>query len=812
MHNRRPNSITKEKILFSLIIILQFFIFFYLIFQRRIVGGHDGFYHFGVQYYFLNHTAVYGEIPQWIPYITHGVTAAWSYAIHGMNGLLPNVFFHMKGLLKNFDFISIYYLGIFFEEFILFIGTWLLARRFYSSVITGFFVSVCVLGSSIWMMQLATGLHVYYVIPLILHFFHSFLETSKWRYFFLGANLFIIQTICNVAYFIPMISLIIFLYFLFYIIGNENVVWKQVKHISWKWPAVLSIFGVMISFIPVYKLMKIGSEGVVTASVGRSDQGVVGIDMFLKYGGDLSLSKWLEIFFGVSPALDYTLYFGFFSFVFVVFGLIFNMRKNNMHFFLTALTMLLFSMGSFVAVFFYHFWPLMKFYRHIALVSVVVKMFFCFVAGFGFEAVVMQVSYKWKRKVIVAGLILSSVVMIFLSFKIFSLAGDNALWSKLVHSMIQGKLPETQFMGDPHQMSTRFYFFGGMAMVSAIVLGACVFVHRVKYRAMLIGLVLLIHVVNLYGYKFSEIHLRTIPLKQKEYQHTTFQVTPYVRRRALNFDKNHPRASMILNLLSGTKYGSIANSFMFNEQVGSSFRMDYWLSPFDQFMKAFWGQNIHDTTQSPRGFRPYKDLIFPLKHPAARKFAGLTEDKIQIFSNAHGVDGDNGVASVMTSSEYTGDTLLVLHSQQSQNKKLETFSYFTSGRIKALKSLSKENIGVLQSNERLNIPYKVTDFNSNHVKINVNVLQDSAWLFYSDIWHPSWQATVNGVAVPVFKANLAYKAVPLNQGQNDIHFFFRPRNIILYQKWIGLNAAFWVGMIFWLTIQVFRKDEEPVIC
>ena len=35
-----------------------------------------------------------------------------------------------------------------------------------------------------------------------------------------------------------------------------------------------------------------------------------------------------------------------------------------------------------------------------------------------------------------------------------------------------------------------------------------------------------------------------------------------------------------------------------------------------------------------------------------------------------------------------------------------------------------------------------------------------------------WKATVNGKATPVYKANLAYKAIKLEHGLNKIHFYF----------------------------------------
>jgi hypothetical protein len=57
------NSRLMESGLFLLIIFIEAAIFFYLIHGRLIVGGHDGFQYFSLQYGFLNHVVNYGDIP-----------------------------------------------------------------------------------------------------------------------------------------------------------------------------------------------------------------------------------------------------------------------------------------------------------------------------------------------------------------------------------------------------------------------------------------------------------------------------------------------------------------------------------------------------------------------------------------------------------------------------------------------------------------------------------------------------------------------------------------------------------------------------
>jgi uncharacterized membrane protein YfhO len=71
------------------------------------------------------------------------------------------------------------------------------------------------------------------------------------------------------------------------------------------------------------------------------------------------------------------------------------------------------------------------------------------------------------------------------------------------------------------------------------------------------------------------------------------------------------------------------------------------------------------------------------------------------------------------------------------------------------------------------------------------------WLSYADVWHHSWQATVNGKRVPVYRANMAYKAIPIENGDNVIEFRFRSRLFSALAAFASLNAAAWLlGLIY----------------
>jgi len=62
---------------------------------------------------------------------------------------------------------------------------------------------------------------------------------------------------------------------------------------------------------------------------------------------------------------------------------------------------------------------------------------------------------------------------------------------------------------------------------------------------------------------------------------------------------------------------------------------------------------------------------------------------------------------------------------------------------------------------------------ANRVEVEADVTTDDpTWLVYADAFHAGWRCTVNGKEVPIAEAYLAFKAVPVGKGKNDVIFTF----------------------------------------
>jgi hypothetical protein len=68
---------------------------------------------------------------------------------------------------------------------------------------------------------------------------------------------------------------------------------------------------------------------------------------------------------------------------------------------------------------------------------------------------------------------------------------------------------------------------------------------------------------------------------------------------------------------------------------------------------------------------------------------------------------------------------------------------------------------------------EVIHFSANELVAHVRTFgRVPEWLFYSDAFHPGWSATVNGKEAPILEADLAFKAVRLEAGDNLVRLRF----------------------------------------
>ena len=188
-------------------------------------------------------------------------------------------------------------------------------------------------------------------------------------------------------------------------------------------------------------------------------------------------------------------------------------------------------------------------------------------------------------------------------------------------------------------------------------------------------------------------------------------------------------------------------------------------------MRTYSGEPIRDIGRIPTAYRPHQSFSFPSDNTNAQKIAGVTKDKIQFFSKAHSVGDDRKISVIMASPNFSGNVLI-------------------------LSDANKENVAPLQADERVQRDYQVMRYDRNEITISVANANEGDWLYYADCWHPLWSARVNERSVPLYKANLAYKAIQLNQGKNTVSFRLNSPRLTLFMRVLSWNALVWVFLPF----------------
>lgn len=67
----------------------------------------------------------------------------------------------------------------------------------------------------------------------------------------------------------------------------------------------------------------------------------------------------------------------------------------------------------------------------------------------------------------------------------------------------------------------------------------------------------------------------------------------------------------------------------------------------------------------------------------------------------------------------------------------------------------------------------MTQDDGNAIEITVNTA-GSGWLVLADTHYPGWRATVDGTPRYIYRANLAFRAVQVQRGDEVVRFVYRP--------------------------------------
>ena len=95
----------------------------------------------------------------------------------------------------------------------------------------------------------------------------------------------------------------------------------------------------------------------------------------------------------------------------------------------------------------------------------------------------------------------------------------------------------------------------------------------------------------------------------------------------------------------------------------------------------------------------------------------------------------------------------------------------------------------------------MTRDSSREVVLEIDAHRD-AFLVLTDTWYPGWEAWLDDQPVPHYRANIAFRALPVPAGRHTVRFVYRPASVAWGFGVSGLTVA---GVILWLVVAARRK-------
>lgn len=92
-------------------------------------------------------------------------------------------------------------------------------------------------------------------------------------------------------------------------------------------------------------------------------------------------------------------------------------------------------------------------------------------------------------------------------------------------------------------------------------------------------------------------------------------------------------------------------------------------------------------------------------------------------------------------------------------------------------------------------------YESNEIVLAIET-PTSGWLVLSEVYYPGWQATIDGEAVKVLRADYAFRAVALSPGEHIVKMTFTP---LTWRAGLAISAVTWGGLAAWVTWEIKRR-------
>lgn len=673
---------------------------------------------FQVFYTFYNNWFLHGEFTRWFPYGNCGIQADYWQLFNltpaaYLVGLLGRLF-RVTNVLWLFKF------SILLEQAMMLYGLFLLCGKLFRHAAARFLVCLGVMLSTVWLFQIYWNFRIYYLLPLIFYLLIQWMETSRWRHLFLAGTVGVFSLVGNVAYF-GALYLLLFLLFLGVAFLHARPHWKDLarpRREDALWLVLFLVSAGLYLYFAAHMLDHIRS-----LPDGRDPVSKQMLqNRFLVDGSGLGFLKFCELVFPL-PGQDYTFYLGFLPLVFIAYALLQSRHSPLLVFLAPTLYLALLSVGDAlpVALWTYRFFPPMRWFHYIGQVTGLLRFFLLVCAGFGFDQFLSDLKAKPSSEDRRAAMIIPPAA-----------CGVLVVVGGACYVLFEKLRPES---------------WGGIYFILLallVVSGAALALFSRKEGRWVALLVPLLLALDLGVFQYYVV--QSWPCCWPMLDPVAYRVRPYEFQLTRTAEPEEGtkayEAQRAVEAHPSQRSAVEGQQFMqFDVGGGGKYLGMFWAKGLNRFLEvagnltAWWEQG---------------DLIWSVKESVLESPAmGWKAPKLRVLDAAtYAPDEETACRMVQQADLFHAPVL-------------ET-TPVGSGRVGASRAMDEVwwQLGIVS-------------FTYNHIEVVARIQQpEGAWLYYADSYHPGWRAWVNGKEVPIVRANLAFKAIRLDEGAQRVRFAY----------------------------------------
>lgn len=701
-------------------------------------------------YTFYSEFFLHGELLRWLPYGHYGIQADhWQLfdlsPMSYLTGLMGWIFRAKNALL-------LFKITLFFEQVLLLFGCFLLSEKLFKFRSTVFFVCLAVIGTTMPLIQVFWNFRIFYLFPLVLYLLYLSFEKGKPHYLWWAGTVEIFSLTGSLPYYGP-IHLLIALFFCvaFYLEFRPRFVFILERSAQ-----NLIFFILMLAVGAVFLYLEANMlNGIAVESRGRNALShVVRLEDFLSYGPYLSPASFLGFLFPgvihqfsrVTPETQLLIYIGALPFFFVFYASVSTRSRLAILFGSIVLLLSFFSLSTTSAVskLFYYLFPPLSLFRSLGMLKGILRLFLLFFAGFGLDQFLKDAQNLEEGKEYRALLIkfylcvaVASGLLVFLDMKYLNAFAYLKEWIQFHH----------------FQLGIFFLFllFCALRLHRKIRMGGAAAIFF-----------LALNVLPYQGLVYASWPKNPSWSELGRVQDYAFQM-----QRGLNYDLTK-RSMMGLRQVQDLSRTTVEpHNYIQYDPCFQVFTTSFQPEAVTRLNHARWNLPSSKPAEVAAFFRDPETLNF-------LQVVGCATPKVKIIPDAL----------------FASDQAEALHL-------IKTVSDF--GRTVVIEDRTRQGNETLPAPQAVSASNEVSviSFSFNELVVRARVSKASgAWLYYADTYHPGWKAWMDGEEVPIYRANLAFKAIQLAPGTHTVCFryFDSLRGVASYML-AFLSIAFGITLV-----------------